>query len=41
MPKGVLNVGLMVFVIACVLTLLLMAAARWIVVVRSPKPLAA
>jgi len=39
--KGTLNIGLMVFVIACVLMLLLIAAGRWIAVLRSPKPLAA
>ncbi|HKI35844.1 MAG TPA: carbon starvation CstA family protein [Gemmataceae bacterium] len=41
LPKGALNIGLMVFVIACVLTLLLIAAGRWIAVLRSPSPLAA
>jgi carbon starvation protein len=38
---GVLNLSLTVFVVACVLTLLLMAAARWLAVVRAPKTLAA
>jgi carbon starvation protein len=38
---GVLNLSLTVFVVACVLTLLLMAAGRWLAVVRSPKPLEA
>ncbi len=38
LPKGVLNIGLMVFVISCVLMLLLMAVARWIAVVRPPRP---
>jgi carbon starvation protein len=35
--RGVLNLSLTVFVVASVMTLLLMAAARWIAVVRSPK----
>jgi carbon starvation protein len=34
---GVLNLALTVFVVACVMTLLLMAAARWLAVVRAPK----
>jgi carbon starvation protein len=38
---GVLNLSLTVFVVASVLTLLLMAVARWIAVLRSPRPLAA
>ncbi len=37
MLKRSLNVGLMVFVIACVLMLLLIAAGRWLAVLRSPK----
>jgi carbon starvation protein len=36
---GVLNLSLMVFVVACVLALLLIAAARWLTVLRSPKAL--
>jgi carbon starvation protein len=36
LPKGALNIGLMAFVIACVLTLLLIAAGRWIAAVRAP-----
>ena len=35
--KGVLNIGLMTFVIACVLMLLLIAAGRWLTVLRGPK----
>jgi carbon starvation protein len=35
---GVLNLSLTVFVIACVMTLVLMAAARWVVVVRQKEP---
>ncbi len=38
--KGTLNVGLMVFVIACVGALLLQAASRWIVVLAGPAPVA-
>ena len=37
--KGVLNIGMTAFVTACVLTLLLIAAGRWIAVIRSPRPL--
>jgi carbon starvation protein len=37
--KGGLNIGLTVFVTACVWMLLLIAAGRWIAVARSPKPL--
>jgi carbon starvation protein len=37
--KGVLNIGLTTFVIACVLTLLLIAAGRWIAAARPPKVL--
>jgi carbon starvation protein len=37
--KGALNIGLMVFVIACVLMLLLIAAGRWFAVLRPPKVL--
>ncbi len=33
-PKGVLNIGLTVFVIACVLALLLIAAGRWLAAAR-------
>ena len=36
--KGGLNVGLMVFVITCVLALLAQAAARWIAVLRGVVP---
>jgi carbon starvation protein len=36
---GALNLSLTVFVVACVMTLVLMAAARWLAVVRAPKPL--
>jgi carbon starvation protein len=36
--KGGLNVGLMVFVIACVLALLLQALARWVAVARGLVP---
>jgi carbon starvation protein len=35
--KGALNIGLTVFVIACVLMLLLIAAGRWLAVLRAPK----
>jgi carbon starvation protein len=38
---GALNLVLMIFVIASVMALLLMAVARWLVVMRSPKSLAA
>jgi carbon starvation protein len=38
---GVLNLSLMVFVIACVWALLLVAIARWLAAIRAPKPLAA
>jgi carbon starvation protein len=36
--KGGLNVGLMVFVIACVAALLMLAAARWLAVLRGLAP---
>ena len=36
--KGGLNIGLMVFVMACVLTLLLQALARWVAVWRGLVP---
>jgi hypothetical protein len=36
--KGALNVGLMVFVMACVAALLFYAAARWIAVLRGVVP---
>jgi carbon starvation protein len=37
--KGALNIGLMVFVMACVGVLLLIAAARWLLVLRGIIPL--
>ncbi len=37
--KGGLNIGLMVFVMACVAALLLYAAARWIAVLRGVVPI--
>jgi carbon starvation protein len=37
--KGYLNAGLTVFVVACVLTVVFWAAARWITVWLMPKPL--
>jgi carbon starvation protein len=37
--KGALNIGLTAFVTACVWMLLLIAAGRWIAVLRSPKTL--
>ena len=37
-PKGVLNVSLTVFVIACVLALLLIAASRWVAIVSGMIP---
>jgi hypothetical protein len=36
--KGVLNVGLMLFVILCVAALLFQAAARWVAVLRGVVP---
>ena len=36
--KGALNIGLMVFVLTCVLALLAQAAARWIAVLRGVVP---
>jgi carbon starvation protein len=39
--KGILNIGLMLFVILSVLTLLLMAAARWVAVLRGIVPVSA
>ncbi len=33
--KGALNIGLMVFVMACVAALLLLAVSRWLAVARS------
>jgi carbon starvation protein len=38
--KGTMNIGLTVFVTACVLMLLLIAAGRWIAVLRAPKVVA-
>jgi hypothetical protein len=37
-PKGVLNISLTVFVIACVLTLLFIAASRWVAVLGGLAP---
>ena len=37
--KGGLNIGLMVFVLTCVLALLAQAAARWVAVLRGVVPL--
>jgi carbon starvation protein len=39
--KGVLNIGLMVFVIACVLALLIYAVSRWVAVWAGMVPLRA
>ena len=36
--KGYLNVGLMVFVMACVGALLVLAAGRWVAVARGLVP---
>jgi carbon starvation protein len=40
-PKGTLNIGLMVFVMACVAALLLLALARWLAVIRGVIPVRA
>ena len=38
--SGYLNIGFTVFVVACVLSLLVMAVSRWLWALRSPKVLA-
>jgi hypothetical protein len=37
--KGTLSLALMVFVVACVLTLLMMAVARWLLVLKGAIPI--